>query len=270
MVDWWPVVLLGIVEGLTEFLPISSTAHLLLTSHLLGFQHSQGGAFEIAIQFGAVLAVIGYYARELGHQARALRHDPLTRQLWLGVAIAFLPVLIVGLALRDMIKTVLFTSPVIIAWALIAGGVVFLLVERRPPGPSMTSHLYKVSPRQALAIGLIQVLALVPGVSRSGAAIVGGLLAGLDRRTATAFSFYLAIPTLGGATLVELGGALSQLDPLVARDFVLGTLVALVVSWLSIGWLLRYVSTHSFTPFAIYRILLGLAILALHAGGVLR
>jgi undecaprenyl-diphosphatase len=268
--DWWQVLLLGIVEGVTEFLPISSTAHLLITSQLLGFQHSQGGAFEIAIQFGAVLAVIGYYARELGSQARALRHDPLTRQLWLGVAVACLPAMLAGLALRNVIKAVLFASPVVIAWALIAGGVVFLLVERRPIRPPATSHLRKVSLRQAFGIGLVQALALVPGVSRSGAAIVGGLLAGLDRRTATAFSFYLAIPTLGGATLVELWGALSQLDPLVARDFVLGTLVALVVSWLSIGWLLRYVSAHSFTPFAIYRILIGLVILGLHAGGVLR
>jgi undecaprenyl-diphosphatase len=267
--DWWQIVLLGIVEGLTEFLPVSSTAHLLLAAQFLGFQNSQGGAFEIAIQFGAVLAVVGYYARDLVDQARAVRHDPLTRQFWLAIAIACAPAALIGFALRDVIKGVLFGSPVVIAWALILGGIVFLLVERWPARPPTTAHLRKVSLGQAVAVGLIQTLALVPGVSRSGAAIVGGMLTGLDRRTATAFSFYLAIPTLGGATLFELAHAVQHLAPGEIARFALGTVVALVVSWLSIGWLLRYVAANSFVPFAIYRIALGVLVLGLHAGGLL-
>jgi undecaprenyl-diphosphatase len=267
--EWLQVLILGIVEGLTEFLPISSTAHLLIVGRLIGFQGSEGGSFEIAIQLGAVLAVVGYYARDLAAQARALPRDPLVRQFWFGIAVAFLPAAIVGLALYEVIKAVLFTSPVVIALALIIGGVVFIVVERRPGPPPVTCDLRKISLRQALGIGLAQTVALVPGVSRSGAAIIGGLLSGLDRRTATAFSFYLAIPTLGGATLVEMTNALRTLAPTQIGYFVVGALVSAVVSWLSIGWLLRYVGGHSFVPFGVYRIALGLAILGLVAVGVL-
>lgn len=270
MIEWWQVVVLGLIEGLTEFLPVSSTAHLLIAGQLLGFRHSQGGAFEIAIQFGAVLAVLGYYGRNLLKQARVVGHDPLTRQLWLGIAVAAVPVLLVGLALRDVVKAVLFASPIVIAWALILGGVVFVLVERRSAAGPVTSDLRKVSPRQALGIGLVQVVALVPGISRSGAAIIGGMLTGLDRATATAFSFYLAIPTLGAATALELIGALTRLEGAELALFMVGTAVSFLVSWASIGWLLRYVSRNSFVPFAIYRIALGLIILGLVGAGVVR
>lgn len=266
MSEWVQVLVLGIVEGLTEFLPVSSTAHLLLASRLLGFQHSQGGTFEVAIQFGAVLAVIGYYARDLLAQARQVRHDPLTRQLWLGIAVAFAPAAVVGLALNGLIKSVLYATPLVYAGTLIAGGLVFLIVDRRH-GPPHTFHLRKVTLRQALAIGLAQTVALVPGVSRSGAAIVGGLLAGLDRRTATAFSFYLAIPTLGAATGLELAQTVSTLEPIQIGYVLFGTAVTFAVSWLSIGWLLRYVGGHSFALFAFYRIALGLLIIALAAIG---
>jgi undecaprenyl-diphosphatase len=267
--EWLQVLILGVIEGLTEFLPISSTAHLLIAGRLMGFHGSAGGAFEIAIQIGAVLAVVGYYARDLAAQARALPRDPLVRQFWLGIGVAFLPAAIVGLALHEFIKAFLFTSPVTIALALIVGGVVLIAVERRPGPPRATCDLRKVSLRQALGIGLAQTLALVPGVSRSGAAIVGGLLSGLDRRTATAFSFYLAIPTLGGATLIEMTNAMRTLAPTEIGYFVFGALVSAVVSWLSIGWLLRFVGGHSFVPFGIYRIALGLVVLGLAAIGVL-
>jgi undecaprenyl-diphosphatase len=264
--EWVQILVLGIVEGLTEFLPVSSTAHLLLASRLLGFEHSQGGSFEVAIQFGAVLAVIGYYARDLLAQARQIRHDPLTQQLWLGVAVAFAPAAIVGLALNGLIKAVLYPAPLVYAATLIVGGIIFLIVDRRH-GPPHTFHLRKVSLRQALAIGLAQTVALVPGVSRSGAAIVGGLLAGLDRRTATAFSFYLAIPTLGAATAMDLGQIVGTLAPVQIGYVLFGTAVSFAVSWLSIGWLLRYVGGHTFAPFAIFRIALGLLIVVLVVAG---
>lgn len=269
MDEWWQVVLLGAIEGVTEFLPISSTAHLLLASRLLSFQHSRGGAFEIAIQFGAVLAVVGYYTRELRDQACSLRSDPLTRRLWLGIAVACLPAFVVGLALRDVIKAVLFASPIVIAGALIGGGIALLLVERRPGRAPTTGHLREVSLPQALTIGLVHALAVVPGVSRSGAAIVGGLLAGLDRRTATTFSFYLAIPTLGAATGLELVAVLRHVTPEEAAIVLLGTAVSLAVSRGSIGWLLGYVGSRSFIPFGIYRIALGLAVLGLSIAGLL-
>jgi undecaprenyl-diphosphatase len=265
----WKVVVLGIVEGVTEFLPISSTGHLLLASELLAFEHSLGGTFEIFIQLGAVLAVVGYYARDLLTQARMLPSSAATRRFWLAILVAFLPAAIVGLLVHDWIKQVLFESPAIIATSLIAGGIVFLLVDRRETLPAAVHDVESIGPRQALGIGVAQVLALVPGVSRSGASIIGGMLAGLDRRAATAFSFYLAIPTLGAATIVDLLGSLDQLAPGDLGRLLLGALVAMIVAWLSIGWLLRYVAHHSFRVFGIYRIAAGLIILALVAAGLL-
>jgi undecaprenyl-diphosphatase len=264
---WWEVVILGIVEGLTEFLPISSTAHLLITADLLRFPNSIGGTFEIFIQLGAILAVVLYYARDLAAQARALPTSPQARRFWLGILIAFIPAAIVGLALRKWIKTVLFASPLIIAVSLIVGGIILIVVELLPRRPATTCDVEKVSFRQALGIGVAQILALVPGVSRSGASIVGGMLAGLDRPTATAFSFYLAIPTLGAATVVDLLGSLSQVSAGDLARLAVGTLVAFAVAWLSIGWLLRYVAHHSFVAFGIYRMVAGLVVLALLAAG---
>ncbi len=264
---WWEVVILGIVEGLTEFLPISSTAHLLITADLLRFPNSIGGTFEIFIQLGAILAVVLYYARDLAAQARALPTSPQVRRFWLGIVIAFIPAAIVGLALRKWIKTVLFASPLIIAVSLIVGGIILIVVELLLRRPATTSDVEQISFRQALGIGVAQIFALVPGVSRSGASIVGGMLAGLDRPTATAFSFYLAIPTLGAATVVDLLGSLAQVSAGDLARLAVGTLVAFVVAWLSIGWLLRYVAHHSFVAFGIYRIVAGLVVLALLAAG---
>jgi len=265
--EWVKAVLLGIVEGITEFLPISSTGHLLIASALLDFRGSARGTFEIFIQLGAVLAVIFFYRAELLHQVRTVTTEPGVRRLWLNIVIAFIPAGAVGFLLSRWISDNLVNSPsraYIIAGALIVGGVIFLVVERRPaPAPTATASLSSMTVRQALAAGLAQTTALIPGVSRSGASIVGGMLAGLSREAATQFSFYLAIPTLGIATVFDL---LKNLDQISASDWLyllLGTLVSAVVAWLSIGWLLRYVSRNSFAPFGYYRIAAGLLILAL-------
>ncbi len=266
---WWQVVALGIVEGLTEFLPISSTAHLLIAGRLLGFENSIGGTFEIFIQLGAILAVVGFFARDLLAQARAIPTDARTQRFWIAIAVAFLPAALVGLVLRSWIKSVLFDSPTIIAISLIAGGLVLIAIEQAGRGAARVRELLDVTLGQALAIGCAQLLALVPGVSRSGSSIVGGMLGGLDRRTATAFSFYLSIPTLGIATIVDL---LSSLDQITSGDvarLAVGAAVSFVVAWISIGWLLRYVANHSFVAFGIYRIAAGLLILGLVFAGVL-
>jgi undecaprenyl-diphosphatase len=266
---WVQVVLLGIVEGITEFLPISSTAHLLIVADLLDFQYSIDGTFEIFIQLGATLAVVAFYFRALLEQARAVTTSAEVRRFWLGIVIAFLPAAFIGLALRDWIKTVLFESPIVIACSLIIGGIIFIIVERRPREAAKVDTLTGISFKQALGIGFAQVTALIPGVSRSGASIVGGMFAGLDRPTATAFSFYLSIPTLGGATVFDL---LTNLDKVTTDDLgrlFVGTVVSGIVAWISIGWLLRYVASNNFIPFGIYRIIIGALILALVAWGVL-
>jgi len=266
---WSSVVALGLVEGLTEFLPISSTAHLVISARLLGFQQNIGGTFEVFIQFGAILAVVGYYARDLSAQARALPTNAATQRFWINIAVAFLPAALVGIVLRSWIKQVLFASPSVIAWALIAGGAVFIAIERWHTPPAEQQNTESISLRQALSVGIAQIFALIPGVSRAGASIVGGMLSGLDRSTATTFSFYLAIPTLGAATVVDLLGSLGQLTSGDIGRLLVGMVVSMVIAWLTIGWLLRYVATHSFVVFGIYRIIVGIAILVLVAVGIL-
>lgn len=260
MGELWQVIILGIVEGLTEFLPVSSTGHLIVVADLIGFEGSLGGTFEIFIQLGAILAVVWYYRRDLISQTKGVAQDRRVQGFWLAVLVAFVPAALLGVWLHDWIKAVLF-SPVVVAVMLIAGGVVFLLIERRDHVGG-TTDLYAVSRRQALGIGLAQTLALIPGTSRSGASIIGGLLAGLDRPTATAFSFYLAIPTLGGATVFDLISNMDQISPQDVLNLVVGTAVSFAVALLTIGWLLRYVSNHDFKPFGVYRIVAGLVVLA--------
>lgn len=261
--EWWKVVALGVVEGVTEFLPISSTGHLLVAAQALHFEHSVGGTFEIFIQLGAVVAVIGYYLRDLLAQARDLPRSRTTQRFWLAILIAFIPAAVIGLALHKYIKQYLF-RPEVIAATLIIGGVIFIIVELLPRRET-THQLERVSWPQAFGIGVAQMLALVPGVSRSGAAILGGMFGGLDRRTATAFSFYLAIPTLGAATIVDLLTSLSDVTGDDLGRLFLGAIVSMIIAWLSIDWLLRYVAHHSFIAFGVYRILAGLAIFGLLA-----
>ena len=261
------VILLGIVEGITEFLPISSTGHLLIFSGLLQSEVAErlGGTFEIFIQIGAVVAVLGYYRDDIIHQIRSVRHDQSTQQLWINIVIASIPAAILGFLLRDVVKDVLF-SPTVVAVALIVGGIVFILVERSLQDKELeTTALEEISHLQALKIGFAQTLALIPGVSRSGASIVGGLLVNINRPTATAFSFYLAIPVLGGATVLDL---LLSLDEIQVNDFAylfLGAVISGVVAWFSIRWLLRYVQNNQFVAFGYYRIAAGVVVLMLVA-----
>lgn len=269
MLDLVKVIILGIVEGLTEFLPISSTGHLIVAAALLDFGAGMDGTFEIFIQIGAVVAVIAYYRHQLVQQIAALPRDSGVQRFWLGIAIAFVPAALIGFLFIDQIKAALF-NPTVVAVSLIVGGMVFLIVERLGIAHKAETHdVTRISLRQALVVGLVQILSLIPGVSRSGSSIIGGMLGGMDRATATQFSFYLAIPTLGIATLYDL---FKSLDTLQSGDLVyllVGAVVSGIVAWLSIGWLLRYVSRSNFTAFGYYRIVAGIVILLLVAVGVL-
>ena len=270
MSDWLKIILLGIVEGTTEFLPISSTGHLIVTQALLNFDAGMNGTFEIFIQFGAVVAVLAYYRHDLLRQARALPVRRETQRFWAGIVIAVLPAGLLGILLLGWIKEVLF-SPVVVAAALIVGGLIFLLVERHSPEEAhATDDIMCMTLRQAFLVGVVQIAALIPGMSRSGASIIGGMQAGLSRRAATQFSFYLAIPTLGGATLVELVSVLAQVSSTHLVMLLLGALVSGVVAWVSIGWLLRYVSTNTFVSFGYYRIIAGVLILLAALAGIVQ
>ncbi len=255
---WVIAAILGVVEGITEFLPISSTGHLIVASDLLNFEDTNG-LFEIVIQLGAVLAVIWLYHTELLTQARTIVADQKVQKLWLGIVIAFIPAAILGFLFKDFITEVLF-SPIVVAISLIVGGVILWLVEGMPQRVQ-TRQLEEITLRQAFIIGCAQVVAMIPGVSRSGATLVGGLLVGLDRQLATTFSFYLAMPTLGAATLYALLKGMSSLSSDQIIALLIGMIVAFVVSLLVMRWLLRYVATNSFRGFAIYRILAGVALL---------
>lgn len=271
LAEWVKVVILGIVEGITEFLPISSTGHLIVAADLLNFGGGAvDGTFEIFIQLGAVIAVIGYYWRDLMTQVRGVRTETGVQRLWLGIVIAAIPAAIFGFLLRDWITEVLF-SPTVVAVSLIVGGVLFIIIERRPqrPAEEQTDNLYEITPRQAIVVGLMQTLALIPGVSRSGASIFGGLFAGMSRKMATAFSFYLSIPVLGGATILSLLLDLSEITGNDLFNFILGAVVSGIVAWFAIDWLLKYVSSNNFIAFGWYRIVAGAVILLLVANGTL-
>lgn len=264
------VVILGIVEGITEFLPISSTGHLIVASALLNFQGALGGTFELFIQIGAVVAVIFFYRADLSNQVRSAYRSKASQRFWLNLLIAFVPAAIIGFLFGDEIKSVLF-RPTVVAIALIVGGIVLILVERgKTNAKGSIASLESLSPLQALAVGIAQIFALVPGVSRSGASIVGGMLAGLDRPTATQFSFYLAIPTLGIATIYDLIKSLGDLQGNDLLNLLVGAIVSGIVAWLCIRWLLNYVAKNRLTAFGYYRILAGLVILLLVASGLLR
>jgi undecaprenyl-diphosphatase len=271
VIDFLKVIVLGIIEGVTEFLPISSTGHLIVASALLrpGFSEGLKDTFEIFIQLGAVIAVVVFYRADLWRQVKSVRTDSQTQHFWITLLIAFIPAAIVGLALRSFIKDTLF-SPIVVAISLIVGGVLFIVLERRLAASqtARTDGIMAVSYRQALVIGLIQAIALIPGVSRAAASIFGGMLVGLNRETATRFSFYLAIPTLGLATIFDL---LLSLDEIQGGDLIflaVGTIVSAIVAWFAVGWLLRYISRNSFVPFGYYRIAAGVVILLLAGAAV--
>jgi undecaprenyl-diphosphatase len=251
--------LLGLVEGVTEFIPVSSTGHLILVSHWLGETGEADKTFDIFIQLGAILAIVWLYRERLVHAVAAAGRDEPSRRFLLNLLIAFLPAAIVGFLAHDWIKARLFT-PVVVALALVIGGVLILLIERLRP-VERVAEVREVRPPTALGIGLAQVLSLVPGTSRSGATIMGGYALGLSRRAATEFSFFLSIPVMFAATLFDLlksRGALSAADaPVFAVGFVTAFASALIVVRAFLG----YVSRHSFAAFAWYRIVVGLLLL---------
>ncbi len=251
---------MGIVEGLTEFLPISSTGHLILTGSLLGFTDDKSKVFDIAIQTGAIVAVMIVYAQRLRETIVGLgQGSAQAKRFTLNVAIAFLPAVVLGLAFGKAIKAHLFT-PTVVATAFIVGAFVILWAERRVAEARIQS-VDEMTPWDALKVGLVQCLAMIPGTSRSGATIIGGMLLGLSRKAATDFSFYLAIPTLIGAGVYSLYKERALLSATDLPLFAVGLLMSFVSAWFCVRWLLRYIASHTFTPFAWYRIAFGVLVL---------
>lgn len=246
---------LGIVEGLTEFVPVSSTAHLLLLGHLIGFE-STGKAFEVLIQLGAVLAILAVYFERLLRVVLATPEDPVARRFVGGIVLAFMPAAVLGVMLHGFIKDVLFETPVLICVTLIVGGIALLFIDRlkRPP---RYNNAFEFPLWLAFAIGCFQTLAMIPGVSRSGATIGSALLLGTDKRSAAEFSFFLALPTMAGAFTYDLyknRDALSVDDALI---IVIGFVAAFVAALFVVRTLLNFVSRHGFAPFAWWRISVG-------------
>jgi len=253
--------IMGIVEGLTEFLPISSTGHLILAGSLLGFDDDKAKVFDIAIQTGAIFAVILVYWQKIHSTVVALPRQAKARRLALNVLIGFLPAVVLGLLFGKVIKEHLFT-PVVVATTFIIGGFVILWAEKRPPGSVRIENVDDMTPWDALKVGLVQCFAMIPGTSRSGSTIIGGMLLGLSRQAATDFSFFLAIPTLIGAGAYSLYKERALLSVADIPLFAVGLLFSFLSAWLCVRWLLRYISTHTFVPFAYYRIVFGIVVLA--------
>jgi undecaprenyl-diphosphatase len=260
--------IMGVVEGLTEFLPISSTGHLILAGSLLGFDDDKSKVFDIAIQTGAIFAVILVYWQKISSTVRALPSQAQARRFALNVLIGFLPAVVLGLLLGKMIKAHLFT-PQVVATAFIVGGFIILWAERRPKPAGQIQEADDMGWRDALKVGLVQCLAMIPGTSRSGATIIGGMLLGLSRKAATDFSFYLAIPTLIGAGAYSLYKDRALLSLADVPMFAVGLVFSFISAWVCVRWLLRFISTHSFEIFAWYRIAFGiLVLLSSHMGWV--
>lgn len=253
--------LLGIVEGLTEFLPVSSTGHLILVGDLLGFQGPPGHVFEVAIQLGAILAVCILYFSRLKSVVTGIPTDPAARHFAIVVLLGFLPAAVVGVLAHGFIKSVLF-SPYVVCTTLILGGLAIFLVERNL-GPSRHHSVERFPYSLALLVGLFQCLAMVPGVSRSGATILGALMLGVDRKTAAEYSFFLAIPTMFGAVVYDLWKSRNLLAADDAGLIAVGFIAALLSAMLVVRSLIAFVGRYGFTPFGWYRIAVGLAMLAI-------
>ncbi len=258
LIDVFKAVISGAIEGLTEFIPVSSTAHLLLFSRLVDFNSVKNNLFEIVIQLGAILAVVITYRKKILTifiEWRKKTHQKFA----LNLIFAFLPAAIIGAAFHAFIKT-LFFSVLSIAIALIVGGVVMIIVDRKER-KSRVDNVEKITLRQALMVGFFQCLAMIPGVSRSGATIIGGLLTGLNRKIATEFSFFLSIPTITAATFYDIYKNYSELTFSNLEIIFVGFLASFLSAIFVIKWFIDYVSKHNFIPFAIYRIVLGCVIL---------
>ncbi|HEY3598676.1 MAG TPA: undecaprenyl-diphosphate phosphatase [Paraburkholderia sp.] len=273
--DWiltFKALILGVVEGLTEFLPVSSTGHLIIAGHLLQFNAPQAKTFDVVIQLGAILAVCWEFRRRIVDVVVGLPVRPDARRFALNVIIATIPAVVLGLLLEKAIKAVLF-SPVPVAFALAVGGVVILWVEARQRNrgdiAARIQSIDDLRPVDALKVGLAQCFALIPGMSRSGSTIIGGMLFGIDRRVATEFSFFLAIPIMFGATFYELYKDWSLMSVDALGMFSVGFVAAFISAFACVRWLLRYVASHDFTAFAWYRIGFGLLILVVgYSGGL--
>ena len=261
--------IMGVVEGLTEFLPISSTGHLILAGSLLGFDDAKAKVFDIAIQTGAIFAVILVYWQKIRATLVALPTDRQAQRFALNVLIGFLPAVVLGLLFGKAIKAHLFT-PMVVACAFILGGFIILWAERRPATAVRVQQVDDMTMLDALKVGLVQCLAMVPGTSRSGATIIGGMVLGLSRKAATDYSFFLAIPTLIGAGVYSLYKERALLEMADAPMFAVGLLFSFISAWLCVRWLLRYISTHSFAVFAYYRIAFGVLVLLTTWSGVVR
>ena len=256
---WLKAAILGLLEGATEFIPVSSTGHLILASHSLGLVDERAKTFDIFIQLGAILAIVWLYRGRLARAVGAAREDPVSRRFLLNLIIAFLPAAVVGFLAHEWIKARLF-NPDVVALALVVGGILILLIERLAPKPRIET-VNQVPPGTALGIGLAQVLSLIPGISRSGATIMGGYALGLSRTAATEFSFFLAIPVMLAATTYDLAKSWSVLAATDIPMFAVGFIVSFVSAVIVVKAFLAYVSRHSFAVFAWYRIALGLVLL---------
>ncbi len=262
-------IIMGLVEGFTEFLPISSTGHLILAGSLLKFTGEKVKVFEIVIQAAALLAVFWEYRVKIAHVATNMFSEEKARRFAINVVIGFLPAALLGVVFSRSIKDHLF-KPVPVALAFIIGGFVIFWAEARQKN-AQTVRIHSVDDMtmlDALKVGMAQTLALIPGTSRSGATIIGGMFLGLSRQAATEFSFFLAMPTLMGATVYSLYKERALLSSADLPLFGLGSLAAFVSAFLCVRWLLRYISTHDFKPFAWYRIVFGLVVLATYYGGL--
>ena len=259
--------IMGVVEGLTEFLPISSTGHLILAGSLLGFDDAKAKVFDIAIQTGAIFAVILVYWSKIRATLVALPTERQAQRFALNVLIGFVPAVVLGLLFGKAIKAHLFT-PVVVASTFIVGGFIILWAERRPQAATRVHSVDDMTPLDALKVGLVQCLAMIPGSSRSGSTIIGGMLMGLSRQAATDFSFFLGIPTLIGAGAYSLLKEREHLSMADAPMFLVGLVFSFLSAWLCVRWLLKYVATHDFVPFAWYRIGFGLLILVTSYTGV--
>ncbi len=255
--------IMGVVEGLTEFLPVSSTGHLILAGALLGFDDEKAKVFDIAIQTGAIFAVILVYWQKIRSTLVALPTEKQAQQFALNVLIAFIPAVVLGLLFGKAIKAHLFT-PVVVATTFIIGGFIILWAEKLQKKASThvrVSEVDDMTAIDAVKVGLVQCLAMIPGTSRSGATIIGGMLLGLSRKAATDFSFFLAMPTLIGAGAYSLYKERAILSMADVPLFAVGLLFSFISAWACVRWLLRYISTHDFVPFAYYRIAFGVVVL---------
>jgi undecaprenyl-diphosphatase len=252
---------MGVVEGLTEFIPVSSTGHLILLGDLIGFQGPPGRLFEVVIQLGAILAVCVVYFQRLLNIAVSLPSSPEARRFVLAILLAFLPAAVIGVFAHGFIKSVLF-NPYVVSVALIVGGIAILMIERNLPNPRHF-EVEAFSPRLALGIGFVQTLAMIPGVSRSGATILGALMMGVERRTAAEFSFFLAIPTMLGAVVYDTYKNYATLTSDGSLVIAVGFIAAFVAGLLVVRSLVAFVGRYGFSPFGWYRIVVGVVMLAI-------